>query len=93
MWNGRRASSSLPEKLAHPEAWSLGALLRIAGGIVLHMLVMRPALKPPQTRIHQKHSREDVTVTVVEVEKTDTKKEEEKVDHVLTQRCGGRSGT
>lgn len=56
------------------------------------MSVMRPALKPPQTRIHQKHSRENVTVALVELEKTDVKKEEQKVDHVLTQRCGRRSG-
>lgn len=33
-----------------------------------------------------------MTVTLVEVEKTDTKKEGQKVDHALTQRCGGRSG-
>ena len=35
------------------------------GDAVLHMLVMRPALKPPRVGIHQKYSREDVTVSLV----------------------------
>ena len=35
------------------------------GDTVLHVLVMRPALKPPKAGIHQKHSREDVTVPLV----------------------------
>ena len=35
------------------------------GDTVLHVLVMRPALKHPKAGIHQKHSREDVTVSLV----------------------------
>lgn len=86
---------SMPRKLT---TWKYGAY-RIWGsrGTVLHTWVTRPALKPPKDRIHQKHSKEDVTVTLVGggKEGTEAKKEKQKVDYVLTpeirQDTGGLS--
>lgn len=50
------------------------------------MWVTRPALEPPKDRIHQKHSKEDMTVTLLGggKEGTEAKKEKQEVDYVLT---------
>lgn len=70
------------------EVWSLQAQQRIWGsrGTVLHVWVTRPALEPPKGRIHQKYSKEDMTVTLLGggKEGTEAKKEKQEVDYVLT---------
>lgn len=88
-------SVSRPRKPVRLEVRSLEALLRIwsRGGSVLHTSVMKPALKPPKGRIHQKHCREDVTVTLVvgrwagrggkRGTRRKIKKEKQKVDFML----------